>query len=365
MVLRVNLDETAVCLYPGRAQGAVFVSRKRQREGGQRIATWKRRCCLTHVAVVCDRAELQAQMPQFIIGNERTFLVRDLGALRRACPPNVTLVRQKSAWNNAEVTAQIVRALAAVAHSLEARLGKVQVVLVLDAARIHYAPAALRACRASGVWLVVVPAKMTWLLQPLDTHAFALYKAWLKQAYQRARMTSSSASGDLHMSEFLPCVYGAIRHVLQGRRWDFAFERDGLGARQAQLGIRVRQRLALQGGVDVSTERPTDDQVRACLPRRAKLSPATLWTLYSEPVARPMALRLGPALRPAAAIVADASASARDPRTRAEHRLAAAAVVGASGAASSAGARGAVPPERPVVYGKTRSETLRMKASGI
>ena len=348
-VLRVNLDETAVCLYPGQTSGAVFVSRKRQREGrGQSVPGWKRRCCLTHVGVVCDQSRLQPRMPQFIIGNERTFRVKELGALQRACPRNVTLLRQTSAWSNGCVTARIVRALAAAVRAAEGAHGTFQIILLLDAAKIHYVPTVLRACRAAGVWPVLVPAKMTYLLQPLDTHAFASYKAYLKRAYQVARMTSVSGSGDLQLSEFMQCVYDTIRQVLQGRGWTAAFEGDGFGARQLRLSPRVRHRLQLDAAVDVTAARPSDGQLRACFPRRARLAPAMIWALYAEPVARPVGLRLGPAPKPAGGVAVGR--------------------VARGSAASSSAARGVcVPsvPSVPVLYGRTRAETLRMKVGGM
>jgi hypothetical protein len=33
-----------------------------------------------------------------------------------------------------------------------------------------------------GIWLVFVPAKLTFLLQPIDEHIFALYKRFLSKA---------------------------------------------------------------------------------------------------------------------------------------------------------------------------------------
>ena len=124
---------------------------------------------MTHVGVICDRPDLQPLMPQFIIGNERTFLVRSIAALRAACPGNIMLVRQNSAWNNDVLCATIVRRLAAV---LAPYTATVQPILFLDAVRLHTTPRVLRACATAGIWPIVVPALMTWLLQPLDTDAF-------------------------------------------------------------------------------------------------------------------------------------------------------------------------------------------------
>ena len=57
--LRINLDETSVCLYQGDAKGTVMRSKTRQRGcdgSAQRVGRKKRRTCLTHIAFICDQA---------------------------------------------------------------------------------------------------------------------------------------------------------------------------------------------------------------------------------------------------------------------------------------------------------------------
>ena len=44
------------------------------------------------------------------------------------------------------------------------------------ASRVDTNSVVLAECRAAGIIPVVIPAKLTGLLQPLDTHAFAAYK---------------------------------------------------------------------------------------------------------------------------------------------------------------------------------------------
>ena len=98
--LRINVDETSVCLVLGVARGNIFFRKRRSpptEEPVQRAKRSKRRTCLTHVAFVCDRTDLQPLLPQVLIGNCATFLQRDWAALTAACPANVHLIRQKGA----------------------------------------------------------------------------------------------------------------------------------------------------------------------------------------------------------------------------------------------------------------------------
>ena len=52
--LRINFDETAVCLYQGHARGNIFLAKTDQTR--QNVPRWKRRAYLTHVAFACDGA---------------------------------------------------------------------------------------------------------------------------------------------------------------------------------------------------------------------------------------------------------------------------------------------------------------------
>lgn len=285
-LLRINIDETSVCLHPGCGRGAVFVTQKWLRDGGgQHVPKWKQRRYMSHVAVICDRPDVQAVLPQFVIGNGGTLLQRSIAALRRGRPTNVRLLRKTTAWNTSRLTACLIRQIAAVLAVGGVVPCNTQVVLLVDAARIHYTPEVLRACRTARFWLIVVPAQMTFLLQPLDTHAFAIYKTRLQCAYQRARIGSLSANGDISIAEFLPCIDHAIRSTLEARPWAAAFDSDGFGNRQRSLGGRVKRRLQLSADPDVPSTRPTDAQLSTCFPRRTRPDFALLWSLFDEPVA--------------------------------------------------------------------------------
>ena len=355
-ILRVNLDETAVCLFPGGGKGAVLISKKRAREGRpQVVEKWKKRCYMTHVAMICDQSDIQPKLPQFVLGNERTLKQRDMRALRGACPPNVTLLRQKSAWSNAALTARIVRELGRAVRLLGARTASVRIVLILDAARIHFHPLVLRACRAEGIWAVFVPAKMTWLLQPLDTHAFALYKSELQQQYQRARLASARAGGDLDVGEFLVCLYNTLRRVLQGRRWASVFDRDGYGVQQSGLGGRLRCRLQLETLDAVPATRPPDNCLRLCFPRRARVAFHLIWETF-DAAAPPRASRL---LGPAAS---HAAAAAAPPRGCMTVGVRLGAVRPPLLARTTAGPASSLETAGGAIYGRTRTATRRLKA---
>lgn len=193
-----------------------------------------------------------------------TFPFRSMARMRGACPPNVILVRQKSAWNNASLCAKIIKRLVSgLAHVRD----RFQPVLLLDAHRIHWARAVLEACTRGGIFVVLIPPLLTWLLQPLDTHAFARYKHWLRIEFQRAR--SEKRDHDLTIEEFLPCVHRVVKRVLEGISWASAFDDDGFGANQQKVSNEMRRQIFSKMEIATPCPCPTPAELSLCFPRRA------------------------------------------------------------------------------------------------
>ena len=345
-VVRLNMDETSVCLFPGNAKGTVWAGKRKRRSGfpeaAQKVGRSTRRTCLTHVAFICDRPSWQALLPQVIIGNSHTFALRDWPQLLQDAPGNVYLARRKSAWNNSELLVQIIQLLGA---ALRPHLGAAQPMLLLDACRLHFNEAVLQACLKQGIWPILVPAKLTWLLQPCDTHVFQSYKAYLKAAYHRAR--ALTADGQLTVPQFLKVLYETMRVKLNGD-WALAFDRDGFGPDQSGLSLYAQRRLGLGGPPVAPRSRPSVEQVQLCFPKRAAVPIATLMQPFQPALAvkaqgqrlaprRPGALggpaALGGLAAPKAAVPASSAAPAASaaavasgvgPQTRAQSRLLAA-----------------------------------------
>ena len=326
--LRVNLDETSICMFQGASRGNIFVSKRE--EPCERASLNERRSYLTHVGLVCDRAGIQPLLPQFLIGNERVLPAGQMAALRGACPPNVRLVRQKSSWNNTQLFCAIIRA---VGKTLREVAPGLQPIFFFDAATIHIPPAVFRACRVAGMWPVVIPARATWLLQPLDTHVFKHLKAALRKACLEHRVLTED--GRLPIAGLLRCLCSAIGDVLGGVDWSSAFEHDGFSPLQAGLSERVRKHVGVACAVPAPADRPTADDLRCCFPANRRIPLGAIWSAFDTPVvggaAAPSAGSAEPApIAPAARLVADA------PITRSmSRRMREAAAAEASGAGAS------------------------------
>lgn len=276
--LRINWDETAICLFQGGGRGSVFLAKQDQTE--QNVPLGKQRSYLTHVAFVCDDVHLQAVLPQVLIGNEKTLPAKQLAALRARLPPRFHLLREKSAWVNAELCVQIVGWLHA---ALAPYMGSHQPVLLLDGHSTHINRRVFTACVRARIWPVIVPAKMTWLMQPLDTHAFLRFKVHIQQAYQAASVRA--LDGDVSLTEFIDCVHAAVREVIDAGQWADAFDADGFGIGQAGMSDRVVKKLQLALPLNIGSDRPTLLQLQSCFPKRAYVPVASIWRPFATPAA--------------------------------------------------------------------------------
>ena len=295
--LRINLDESAICVHQQSPRGLICFNGRRARTLMQSVPRSRKRQYITFVCVICDNAVLQPLMPQFLIGNEHTFFQREMDGLHRSLPSNVYIIRRKSSWNNQFVMSQILRTLrSAIAPYLDG----LPPIIFLDAAKQHIAPSVQACAKRLGIWPITIPAKLTWLLQPLDTHVFALFKHKLEDLHHRERVRSSN--GDVAFVMFMECIYTAIRESVSSRSWHAAFDSNGFSVPCGQVSRRVMEELEIGTPFDIPPGPPTLDDVASCFPKRYKVT---------EAIALGVASPLTPAsVRPVGGGVASAGALA-------------------------------------------------------
>ena len=223
-----------------------------------------KRTNLTHVAFICDCPEIQPRLPQIIIGNAKIFRVADVIALNAEAPDNVLFVRQKSAWNNAALFRKILKVFIDFLGSPLA--STLYIIMLFDACRMHLNEETLAYMKTLCIHLCLIPARMTWLLQPLDTHGFQLYKNLLRSLYADARC--DSPTGSLSIVEFSRLLFRVIRQCLQGRQWAPAFDADGFGAAQQNISKYVMAELSLKAPPKLPVHKPTAKQLQIVWPHR-------------------------------------------------------------------------------------------------
>ena len=266
-VLKLNLDETSICLHQQAPRGTLCVSRKVAKGLSRDVPRAHRRCYLSFVAVICDDIEVQRVLPQFLIGNCSTFKRRDVDALQGIVSPNLRLVRQKSAWNDQRLMVEILRDVRA---CLAPFMGAFQPIFAWDAARQHTTPLVFSAARRCGMWPLTIPSKMTWLLQPLDTHTFATFKRKLSDL-DRSPCTEC-LGGEVGVCALVRRVSFVVDMEILESSWARAFDSNGLGHLQSRVSERVRNALGVVGPIEICAERPSLEQVALCYPKKSSLT---------------------------------------------------------------------------------------------
>ncbi len=123
--------------------------------------------------MICDNVELQELLPQALLGGLACFLAREVVALQALVGPNVFVIRSASGWNNSKRMMGIIELLVATTREYYRTH---QFCILLDAGKCHITEEVALCLQNHRIWLTGIPARMTFILQPRDTHAFALLK---------------------------------------------------------------------------------------------------------------------------------------------------------------------------------------------
>ena len=94
----------------------------------------------------------------------------------------------------------------------------------MDVLAQHYSIRVVNAARAHGIRLHFIPGKLTWLLQPLDSHAFALYKRYMKKIALDYQAMNPDAT--ISVNQWLLFIRDTIQRVLIDRNSANAFRQN-------------------------------------------------------------------------------------------------------------------------------------------
>ena len=92
-----------------------------------------------------------------------------------------------------------------------------QGVLYLDAFRAHWPSVVLQAMQRCKFVCCAMPAKLTWVLQPSDTHIFSVFKRSLKIQCQMGH--THKANGKLDPVLLVRSMCDSVAEVLEYRCW--------------------------------------------------------------------------------------------------------------------------------------------------
>ena len=278
--LRVNMDETSVCMY--QSGGVGLVSRRARRllrsarPLAQNISRGQLRACLTHAALLCDDRTVQHHLPQMFIAGKSSMTQQQADAVRRAITPPLELLLLDKGWMNTTVMCLLAKRIR---ESLPPAAARRFVILTMDAHRSHYSPVVLRELAAQRIAVHFVPAKATWIMQPCDTHLFAQYKAKLAHQCQQdiVRGLGVTCSWDT----LARGINWVVHNTMAGRDWWHAFAHTGLVGHQEHVSDRLREKL--QGTIprEVGSELPSLQALLEMFPRNSAISIGDLFAFFT------------------------------------------------------------------------------------
>ncbi len=270
--LLVNMDETSLALSFEGAVGTVVCSKHIPQTllaPTADVSTGDTHGHVTFASMITHDTSIQPLLPQVLLGNEHVLTQVLLKEIQPHVPNNVTLLRMKSGWNCHQVMRKI---LSLLAKALEEVMKERYVILLLDVHRSHFDQTIFTHARKLGIRLVYIPAKLTFLLQPCDTHYFAKLKSALRSAWRIARC---SKDDKLSKVEWLKIIFKCARQVLQGTAWDKAFRSTGALALQQEVSPRVFYRMGLTVRPHVPSGPPSREEACLIFPSRAKINVMT------------------------------------------------------------------------------------------
>ena len=228
----------------------------------QEASRQKQRMGLTHVGIICNIPEIQRLLPQVLIVPSGQLLVRDLPAVRAAMPPTIPVLRAKTKWISKAIMVYIVRLLA---WTLRPWRQRYRVVLLMDVLGIHMDTVVTDAARDAHFDLLFIPAQLTWLLQPCDTHTFSLYKRHLRGLFLSCR--ANHGLGMPTILQWLCLIRDTIVLFMNERSWTRAFIEDGYSRGQVGVSDYILAHLPKAYALPAPNTEPTDDQLSIVFPK--------------------------------------------------------------------------------------------------
>ena len=207
---------------------------------GRRASLAARRSTITHVAAICNRPEFQRLLPQVVLVGKNQVSEARLAALQLTAPECARIWRYPTGWMTSDIMARYVRLLAMCLKDFQ---GTHRFILYVDALRAHISPAVLRAAASVDLWVCVIPGKLTWALQPCDTHLFALYKRLLGEETQRR--SGMTAAGAVSWEIVLGAMWHVVVVVMNSKDWSHAFSSVGIADVQTNVSTRTLGKLQL------------------------------------------------------------------------------------------------------------------------
>ena len=156
---------------------------------------------------------------------------------------------------------------------------------------------------------MLIPAGLTWLLQPLDTHVFADFKRGMHRLQAATR--ANAAGGALPAGYWIHCIEACVRDFFGRQDYATSFARNGLASSQDNLRPCIRQLVRDQP--TRAARAPSQEELEQLVGRPGRMLEGPL-------LARARALQAERARRPAVPPVLEAAPPRRSSGRRPARR---------------------------------------------
>lgn len=273
------MDEASVAFHLSGLVGTVLrTGRFRRMRCGDRAALGARRGTITYLATICNDDEVNHLLPQVLLGNSRRFLLKTLREVRAEVAGNIYFWRESSSWNNTHLMKRYISLLC---NCLGSLLNDRSVYLLVDMATCHIHPSVQQFAMTKKLRMLLVPAGMTAILQPLDTHVFKKFRHQMQQLWLECK--SCAADGQVHVRDWLLVICDAIQTVVANKSWKHAFERVGILSSQALLSPKILKALEWDSCPHIPDTLPALGQASGLFPRRSHANVAS-WVEWRSDV---------------------------------------------------------------------------------
>lgn len=220
----INIDETPIPLHFSGKRGHRMTAANATQAASMRDQTSLqsvRGKCTFMAAITTDR-ELQQKLPQVLLPNAKGMKKKWDGTdSKRAAYPTIQILKDTSGW----MTNQALDDYFDILHEALLEAGIAKVVLVMDCHQSHYSIKTLRKLRKFGWRVLFVPAKLTFLLQPLDAYVFSRFKREFHTAGTKNRIMSPN--GRVTFEQWVDACFATITDVFSNMHAETYFQKCG------------------------------------------------------------------------------------------------------------------------------------------
>ena len=255
----INMDETSMSNVTRWKHGWAVCSRRSPHERKRHKPKPAREMKITLIGAICNRPDMQSTLPQVLLpkhpggrtpGKRILKMWEDMGA-------PLQVWHNTGGWNNAQV---MTRWLRCISDWVKSHVPDMRIVLIMDCFSVHMSEKTLQMCRRLHIDVVLIPARMTWLLQFLDTDVFAILKRELRR--RTAMVELSVTHGQVSTENLLSSIGQAIQTILVTRPWLNAMHKVGIGLKLSGLRPGL---TALVAGTDMNPRPPSSSDLQSIL----------------------------------------------------------------------------------------------------